>query len=90
MHPIRFVGPLSNQQDNQEKNGQQVNNNNREPHTREPRHPGTDFVDSHQFQGRVLRLLMMEMDSLHTCSVRVYKEDKTRLQDGQHMNRLPL
>lgn len=65
-----------------EKNGQQVNNINKEPHTREPRHPWDSpngFVDSHQFQGRILRLVLMEMDSLDVDCLPVYKEDQTRL-----------
>lgn len=47
-------------------------------------------MDSHQFQGRFLRLVLMEMDSLQVGSLQVYKKDKVRLQDVEHMNRLPL
>lgn len=64
------------------KNGQQVNNINKEPHTREPRHPWDSpggFVDSHQFEGSILRLALMEMDSLDIDGLLVYKEDKMRL-----------
>lgn len=47
-------------------------------------------MDSHQFQGRFLRLLLMEMNSLNVGSLQVYKKDKVRLQDVEHMNRLRL
>lgn len=63
MHPTISLDPY---QVNKKikKNGQQVNNNNQATHMREPRHPWDGFVDSHQFQGRFLRLVLMEMDSL--------------------------
>lgn len=73
------------------KNGQQVNNNNNKSPTCASRGTlGTGFVDSHQFQGRFLRLVLMEMDSLGVGSLQVYKKGKVRLQDVEHMNRLRL
>lgn len=54
---------------------------------------GISFVDSHRFQGCFLRLVLMDMDSVDASELgvlRVYKKDKVRLQDAEHMNRLPL
>lgn len=36
-------------------------------------------MDSHQFEGSILRLALMEMDSLDVDGLLVYKEDKMRL-----------
>lgn len=82
MHPTFSLDPYQVNKKTRKKNGQQVNNNNKEPHTREPRHPWDSpggFVDSHHFQGRILRLGLMEMNTLDVDGLLVYKEDKMRL-----------
>lgn len=73
------------------KNGQQVNNNNKKPHMREPRHPWDRFCGFPPLPG-ALPSAGSDGDGLAGRGQAVYKctKGKVRLHDVEHMNRLPL